>query len=464
MKTILLSIASIFVLVNAKAQYTENFEGTEASLTGNCWTLTNYHITTSDVISGNSSVYTNPLVGNAAKELLTPALNVTSNSFDVSFKYQLTNSIHANSTRAIAIGLLSPAGTYTWLDTVAIDSNSPLTVVNYNQTFTLASIGWRKLVIKASGSGGPGNARLVFDDLATNASPLYGAGVCNSAPIATNDVFNGITGQSVSGNVMSNDNEPNGESMQSSMVITSPDGSVVMNSNGSFVFTPNLGFTGLTTAFTYRLTDNGFSPVVSNIGQVTINFADVSLPVELVSFSAALNFANEVELKWTTASEKNVSHFSIEKSLDGQNYSEAGIVFAYGNSSETLKYSFTDKNINTVNAGTIYYRLRSVDIDGSYEYSVIRMITIGNQNRKSLSIQTYPNPVTSELKITIPSNWQGKKVVYELINSNGQTATKTIAGTAGQTEAISVNSLAPGLYIVRAICGGAVAQQKIIKR
>jgi hypothetical protein len=211
------------------------------------------------------------------------------------------------------------------------------------------------------------------------------------------------------------------------------------------------------------VTDDGFSPVVSNIGQVTINFADISLPVELVSFSAALN-TDAVDLKWTTASEKNVSHFSIEKSLDGQNYSEAGIVFAYGNSSETLKYSFTDKNINTVKAGTIYYRLRSVDIDGSYEYSVIRMITIGNQNRQSLSIQTYPNPVTNELKITIPSNWQGKKVVYELINSNGQTATKTIAGIAGQTEAISVNSLAPGLYIVRAICGSAVAQQKIIKR
>ena len=318
-------------------------------------------------------------------------------------------------------------------------------------------------MIKASGSGGPGNARLVFDDLATNASPLYGAGVCNSAPIATNDVFNGITGLPVSGNVMSNDNEPNGESMQSSMVITSPDGSVVMNSDGSFVFTPNFGFTGLTTTFTYHLTDNGFSPVVSDIGQVTINFADISLPVELVSFSAVLN-TDAIDLKWTTASEKNVSHFSIEKSLDGQNYSEAGIVFAYGNSSETLKYSFTDKNINTVKAGTIYYRLRSVDIDGSYEYSVIRMITIGNQNRQSLSIQTYPNPVINDLRITIPSGWQGKKVVYELINSNGQTATKTIAGTAGQTESISVNSLAPGLYIVRAICGGAVAQQKIIKK
>ena len=383
MKTILLSAAAMFVLASANAQYTQDFEGTQASLTGNCWTLTNFHITSNEVISGNSSVYTNPLVGNSSKELMTPALNVTSTSFDVSFNYLLSNTLHAGSTRTVEIGLLSPDGTFTQLDVIGLDSNSPTTLLNYNQTFTVAT-GWRKLVIRADGSGGPGNSRLVFDDLATNADPLYGAGVCNSAPLAVDDVFTGITGQNVSGNVMVNDSDPNiGESMLSSVVVTSLDGSVAMNEDGSFVFTPNPGFTGLTTTFTYQLIDDGFSPVISNIGQVTINFSDISLPVELISFSAVLNAANAVDLKWTTASEKNVSHFSIEKSLDGQNYSEAGVVFAYGNSSETLNYSFTDKDINTVKAGTIYYRLRSVDIDGTYEYSVIRTITIGSQNKQS---------------------------------------------------------------------------------
>ncbi|MGZ5221782.1 MAG: T9SS type A sorting domain-containing protein [Chitinophagaceae bacterium] len=189
----------------------------------------------------------------------------------------------------------------------------------------------------------------------------------------------------------------------------------------------------------------------------------ITLPVDLVSFSAILN-ADQVDLKWTTASEKNVSHFSIEKSTDGKNYSEAGIVFAYGNTSETMKYSFPDKNINTSNTGVIYYRLRSVDIDGRSELSTIRSIRIGTKGGQGLSILAYPNPVTNELRVTIPSNWQGKKVSYELYNKNGQVVVKNVEINSSQTQALNVNSLAPGFYIAKVICDGEVAQQKIIKR
>ncbi len=190
-----------------------------------------------------------------------------------------------------------------------------------------------------------------------------------------------------------------------------------------------------------------------------------TLPVELKYFNAALDIdLNKVDLNWVTVTEKNVSHFMIEKSSDGKNFSEAGLVFAIGNSTEAIKYYFGDKNINTAKAGVIYYRLRSVDMDGTFEYSVIRIITISNQNKQSLSIQTYPNPVSNDLRITIPAGWQGKKVVYEVINSNGQIAKKATTGNASQTETINVNSLAPGFYLARAICEGEITQQKIIKR
>ena len=190
---------------------------------------------------------------------------------------------------------------------------------------------------------------------------------------------------------------------------------------------------------------------------------NITLPVELVSFSAML-YNEKVDIKWTTASEKNVSHFSIEKSTDGKNYNEAGLVFAYGNTSETINYSFTDKNISTSKAGVIYYRLRSVDKDGKSELSQVRSIRIGKKNEQTMSIVTYPNPVSSELRITIPANWQGKKVSYELFNHNGQVTIKNIVGASSQTEAMNVNSFAPGFYIVKVTCNGEIAQQKIFKR
>jgi hypothetical protein len=190
-----------------------------------------------------------------------------------------------------------------------------------------------------------------------------------------------------------------------------------------------------------------------------------TLPVEMKSFTATLNSEyKKVDLNWVTATEKNVSHFTIEKSLDGKDFSEAGLVFATGNSTETIRYSFEDKNINTARAGVIYYRIRSVDIDGSVEYSVIRIITISTQNKPYLSVQAYPNPVVNDLRITVPSHWQGKNAIYEIVNSNGQVIRRAVAGNAAQTETISMSSLAPGLYIARVTCEGEVAQQKVIKR
>lgn len=189
----------------------------------------------------------------------------------------------------------------------------------------------------------------------------------------------------------------------------------------------------------------------------------ITLPVKLRSFDAYLKADNKVDLKWTTASEINVSHFVVERSTDGINYSDAGLVFAYGNSTVDKDYVLTDNLANT-KSDIVYYRLRSVDIDGKSQYSEVRIIRINTKSENSLTILTYPNPVTSELRITLPANWQNKKVVYELFKANGQIAKRAENTNSSQTETMNVSQLAPGFYIVRVICNGEMAQQKIIKQ
>jgi hypothetical protein len=188
----------------------------------------------------------------------------------------------------------------------------------------------------------------------------------------------------------------------------------------------------------------------------------VTLPVELVSFSANLN-SNKVDLKWTTAMEKNVSHFVIEKSTDGVTYNDLSVVFAFGNSDQLRNYSFTDKNINPAQPGVIYYRLRSVDIDEKSTLSEVRVIRIAKSNEKAITVLTYPNPVTNELRVTIPNSWQGKKVAYELFDHNGRNIIRSTPGNSSQTETMNVSSLAPGMYVVKVTCGTETASQKIVK-
>ena len=189
---------------------------------------------------------------------------------------------------------------------------------------------------------------------------------------------------------------------------------------------------------------------------------NATLPVKWVSFTATLN-KSKVDLKWTTATEINVSHFIVERSTDGTHYSDAGMVFAYGNTVENSDYALSD-NISNLQSGVFYYRLRSVDIDGKSEYSGIRIIQISKQFENTITLVTYPNPVSNEVRITIPANWQNKKVAYELLNTNGQTAKKIVTTSSSQTESMNVGSLNSGLYIVKVTCEGQTAIQKIIKQ
>lgn len=187
----------------------------------------------------------------------------------------------------------------------------------------------------------------------------------------------------------------------------------------------------------------------------------ITLPVKLESFNAFLNNSSKVDLKWATSGEINVSHFVIEKSYDGVIFSEAATVFAYGNTNTRMNYGVTD-NINDAASPVIYYRLRSVDIDGKSAYSETRVIRIGKQAGSQVTILTYPNPATNEIRITIPASWQNKQVVYELFHANGQTA-KKLQTNGSQTETLNLTGLYSGMYIVRVSCGGETAQQKIIK-
>ena len=467
MKTILLSIFASLVFSAATAQFSQNFDVPETSLTGNCWILNNVYATTAaaDVITGTGSMYTNPPTSSAGtRDISTPALNITSTSFTVSFTYKVSSKLSGNATRTINVGLNDVAGNFTSLQTITMDKNSATSVFTFNQTFTLASTGLRKLVLRLSGATGDGNSRLIFDDLYTNANPLYGTGTCNTAPVAVNDVFSAQSGLPFYGNVTANDNDANGESLKSAITISSVDGTVVLNENGDFSFTPTPGFTGLSTTFSYNLTDNGFDPLTSNTALVTINFSNpVLLPVKLVSFTAILN-GNDVDLKWATSSEKNASHFIIEKSINGENYTDAGVVFAGGNTNETTNYSFTDKGIDPAKQAIVYYRLRSVDIDGKSELSYVRSIRFGKTEEQKLSVAAYPNPVINELRVTIPASWQQKKVSYEVYTSMGRLAFKNITSAASQTEALHVTNLAKGFYIVKVSCEGQTASQSIIKQ
>jgi hypothetical protein len=186
----------------------------------------------------------------------------------------------------------------------------------------------------------------------------------------------------------------------------------------------------------------------------------VFLPATLINWNATYNNGS-VALGWTTTMEKNVSHFTIERSTDGIEYTDAGMIITEGNSDIKKNYSFTDK-LPASASGNIYYRLKAVDLDGRTKTSDIRVVRIGKQG-DAVKMLVYPNPATTDVRITVPQSWQNKTVTYELLNTSGQVMQSMNRQHANQTEIISLSKVPMGMYIMRVSNGTETGSQAIVK-
>ncbi len=120
---------------------------------------------------------------------------------------------------------------------------------------------------------------------------------------------------------------------------------------------------------------------VDNVKQFsswTVSDFNNPLPVELTTFSAKM-LESHVQLNWETASEENADFFAIERSESGQEFTQIGTIQAAGDSDVPLQYSYLDEQVAHRFGGTLFYRLRTVDFDGSYEYSDITGVFINDE-------------------------------------------------------------------------------------
>ena len=126
-----------------------------------------------------------------------------------------------------------------------------------------------------------------------------------------------------------------------------------------------------------------------------ITTANGGVPVELTSFYA-FSGKNAVNLNWTTATELNNLGFEIERSKNKINWRTIGFKKGNGTTTEIQTYSFTDENTEEYSS-KLYYRLKQVDYDGSFEYShIVEVTTIPSEY--SLA-QNYPNPFNPKTNI-----------------------------------------------------------------
>ncbi|SNC60433.1 Por secretion system C-terminal sorting domain-containing protein [Hymenobacter gelipurpurascens] len=163
------------------------------------------------------------------------------------------------------------------------------------------------------------------------------------------------------------------------------------------------------------------------------------LPVTLTSFSGN-HQPDGVQLRWTTASEKQNAYFEVERRTDNQVFSTLTRVAGRGNSTTATTYSFMDSAPQT---GKMYYRLRQVDTDGTATYSSVIVVTVPSQSH---TISLYPNPTAHQLRVTGAS--EGGQ--YRVVNAQG---TVKLSGQITPGLCLNVENLPAGFYRLELLQG-----------
>lgn len=248
----------------------------------------------------------------------------------------------------------------------------------------------------------------------------------------------------VSGNVKTNDFDAEGNTQSvTSQNITAPQGTLVLNSDGTFTFTPAIGFTG-PIDFVYTTCDNGTPMVCANATLHILVTPLAALPVTLTDFKGVVN-NKQVVLTWKTSAEINSSHFDVQNSTDGINFETIGTIPSHGTSSVVNSYMLIDK---TPAPGINYYRLKTVDVDDKFAYSSVIIIKIGINANSYITVN--PNPTHGAIRL----NFNGlEKGVYKiiLINSIGQIQLSdqiTISQNSEQRILKTQPQLAKGIYML----------------
>jgi hypothetical protein len=211
---------------------------------------------------------------------------------------------------------------------------------------------------------------------------------------------------------------------------------------------------------------NGLTGFSGGTGGTGVSPWDVSpLPVELTSFTG-YNSGDKNVLDWTTSSERNTLKFEVERSPQsiGGVFTYIGELPAAGSSNVPLSYHLNDNNPLT---GDNYYRLKMIDIDGTFKYSQ----TIFIRNDKDVVYTNaingiYPNPTSHLINIDYQSA-AISKVEIKILNVVGQEMSVTEMNTlkGNQLLQMDVSSFADGVYIIniRDVTNGTVQQSKFIK-
>ncbi len=244
--------------------------------------------------------------------------------------------------------------------------------------------------------------------------------------------------------------------------VTASDLVLLVDTDGTFA-------TGAT-EITGAISDGGgyyrFANVTALTDNVRFTLASIDvdqtpLPVELISFKGDVTELGNVILNWSTISEVNNSHFSIERSSDAMTFEVIDRVGGNGDSEGLINYTYSDESPLF---GRSFYRLKQHDFTGQTTNTEI--ISVYLDPPVGIEYHLYPNPVSSGAEITIAYQLDKSQQILVLVSTmhgiNILDKTISLEQSLGSFKLETVQ-MKKGLNLVRLITAdGAVRSFKLM--
>lgn len=190
--------------------------------------------------------------------------------------------------------------------------------------------------------------------------------------------------------------------------------------------------------------------VVYNSNNVVLRPVSI-LPVSFINFEAKKE-SSGTRLIWNIERQQNVVRYEVQKSTDGILFTSIGSVTATAQNS----YSFIDAQIAPKN----FYRIKSIDLDGRYQYSSVVQYSEG---RSSITFAVLPTVVHNE--VVVQHNTASQKSRITILSADGRIVKTVLPALGLQQTTINLATQKAGAYIIRFEDGtGAVESKKIIKQ
>lgn len=204
-----------------------------------------------------------------------------------------------------------------------------------------------------------------------------------------------------------------------------------------------------------HLNPTGHDLLYSKVVQKNIFFS--ALAAKFGSITAKRQ-DNRVLVNWQVFQESDNERFIIEKSINGNDFTNAGTVASRGNSSITQLYSFVDQESSN---GNLYYRVAAVNHAGSLQYSPVAIVKTGEKDSRRDLI--YPTITSDKLSVLLASD---KQEIVQLIISDVQgkkVMSKKVVINYNQIYPVMVSRLSPGTYFLTIEYGGKKESHKFMK-